>query len=78
MIVNFFLCTFIGSGEQGQKVAAATYLKNFTRRNLEGDNPQSNVSKEFKDQLLQALLQVEPEILKVLVEVVCEISPFLA
>ncbi|XP_031396138.1 importin beta-like SAD2 homolog isoform X3 [Punica granatum] len=58
-----------GNGERGQKVAAATYLKNFTRRNLDGENPQSNVSKEFKDQLLRALLQVEPEILKVLIEV---------
>lgn len=31
----------------------------------------SKVSKEFKDQLMRALLQVEPAVLKVLVEVVC-------
>lgn len=51
-------------------MAAATYLKNFTRRNIDGGGPDSKVSKEFKDQLLLALLQVEPAVLKVLVEVV--------
>ncbi|KAJ6324749.1 hypothetical protein OIU76_011944 [Salix suchowensis] len=51
-----------GGGNNGQSVAAATYLKNFTRRNIDSENPnsKSNVSKEFKDQLMQSLLKVEP------------------
>lgn len=62
----------IGGENQGQKVAAATYLKNFTRRSINDDGTlSSKVSKEFKDQLMRALLQVEPAVLKVLVEAVC-------
>ncbi|KAJ6899691.1 hypothetical protein NC652_025981 [Populus alba x Populus x berolinensis] len=59
-----------GGGNNGQSVAAATYLKNFTRRNINSENPnsKSNVSKEFKDKLMRSLLQVEPSVLKVLVE----------
>ncbi|KAK7348003.1 hypothetical protein VNO80_22551 [Phaseolus coccineus] len=59
-----------GAGNQGQKIAAATYLKNLTRRNVNssGEKP-SNVSKEFKEQLMQVLLQVEFSVLKILVEV---------
>ncbi|RDX78950.1 Importin beta-like SAD2-like protein [Mucuna pruriens] len=57
-------------GNQGQRIAAATYLKNLTRRNVDinGVAP-SNVSKEFKEQLMQALLQVDLSVLKILVEV---------
>ncbi|EEF43160.1 protein transporter, putative [Ricinus communis] len=58
-----------GGETQGQRVAAATYLKNFTRRNINNDGPNSKVSKEFKDHLLQTSLQVESAVLKVLVEV---------
>ncbi|CAL5346787.1 unnamed protein product [Camellia sinensis] len=54
-----------GSDDPGQRIAAATYLKNFTRRNI----PSSKVSKEFRDALLRALLQVDSAVLKVLVEV---------
>ncbi|KAL9325705.1 hypothetical protein ACSQ67_006350 [Phaseolus vulgaris] len=59
-----------GAESQGQKIAAATYLKNLTRRNVNssGEKP-SNVSKEFKEQLMQVLLQVEFSVLKILVEV---------
>ncbi|KAF8017772.1 hypothetical protein BT93_H2847 [Corymbia citriodora subsp. variegata] len=65
----FHLLALATGGEnQGLKVAAATYLKNYIRRTI-GENPSLEVGKEFKDQLMQALLQVEPEILKVLVEV---------
>ncbi|XP_030507161.2 importin beta-like SAD2 homolog [Cannabis sativa] len=49
---------------QGQKLAAATYLKNLTWRKID-----EGVSKEFKDQLLRALLLVEQPLLKVLTEV---------
>ncbi|CAK8563851.1 unnamed protein product [Lathyrus sativus] len=67
----FHLLSISTGGEnQGQKIAAATYLKNHTRRNVDssGATP-SNVSKEFKDLLMQALLQVEFPVLKILVEV---------
>ena len=60
----------IGDGDQGMRVAAATYLKNFTRRNLESSLSSSELYKEFRDQLAQALLRVEPAILRVLIEVV--------
>ena len=60
----------IGDGDQGMRVAAATYLKNFTRRNLESHLCSSEVYKEFRDQLAQALLRAEPAILRVLIEVV--------
>lgn len=57
---------------QGVKIAAATYLKNLTRRNIDEDGgPHWKVGKEFKDQLLYTLLQVEPAVLKVLIEAVC-------
>ncbi|XP_050374323.1 uncharacterized protein LOC126791868 isoform X2 [Argentina anserina] len=68
----YYLISISAGGEnQGQKIAAATYLKNFTRKNVEGDvsNSKPKVSKEFKDQLLRALLQSEPAVVKVLVEV---------
>ncbi|XP_061992320.1 importin beta-like SAD2 isoform X2 [Rosa rugosa] len=68
----YYLLSISAGGEnQGQKIAAATYLKNFTRKNVEGDVSDSKpkVSKEFKDQLLRALLQSEPAVVKVLVEV---------
>ncbi|KAJ8766467.1 hypothetical protein K2173_022526 [Erythroxylum novogranatense] len=61
----FSLLSIVAGGETpGQKVAAATYLKNFTRRNIVN----SQVSKEFKDALLRTLLQVDSVLLKVLVE----------
>ncbi|KDP27986.1 hypothetical protein JCGZ_19066 [Jatropha curcas] len=66
----FSILSIAAGGEnQGQRVAAATYLKNFTRRNINGDSPNSKVSKEFKDHLLRTLLIVEPAVLKALVEV---------
>lgn len=52
------------------RVAAATYLKNFARRNLETSLSSSELYKEFRDQLAQASLRVEPAILRVLIEVV--------
>lgn len=69
--VRYHIILSIGGENQGQKVAAATYLKNFTRQSINDDGALSKVSKEFKEHLLQALLQVEPVVLKVLVEAVC-------
>uniref|UniRef100_A0A1J3IUD6 Importin beta-like SAD2-like protein n=1 Tax=Noccaea caerulescens TaxID=107243 RepID=A0A1J3IUD6_NOCCA len=57
-----------GGENPSQRVAAATYLKNFTRKNIGTEGTISEVSKEFKDQLLLALLQAEPALLKVLLE----------
>ncbi|MED6120292.1 hypothetical protein PIB30_019443 [Stylosanthes scabra] len=68
----FYLLSISTRGEdQGQKAAAATYLKNLTRRNIDSSSGStiSGVSKEFKEQLMQALLQAEFNVLKILVEV---------
>ncbi|KAJ9536856.1 hypothetical protein OSB04_029589 [Centaurea solstitialis] len=54
----------VGGENHGQSIAAATYLKNLTRRNT----IDSRVSKEFRDALVRALLQAEPAVLKVLIE----------
>ncbi|KAG1326119.1 putative importin beta-like SAD2 [Cocos nucifera] len=57
-----------GGDSQGLRVAAATYLKNFTRRHMEEDPSNPELHNEFRNQLALALLQVEPAVLKVLVE----------
>ncbi|CAO2150244.1 unnamed protein product [Urochloa humidicola] len=62
------LAVAAGDGDQGVRVAAATYLKNFTRRNMEGSLSSSELYKEFRDQLAQVLLRVESAILRVLIE----------
>ncbi|XP_043710645.1 importin beta-like SAD2 [Telopea speciosissima] len=65
----FSLVSIATGGEnQGQRIAAATYLKNFTGRRIGGNNPSSKVSNEFRTCLLGALLQSELAVLKVLVE----------
>ncbi|RZC88230.1 hypothetical protein C5167_016031 [Papaver somniferum] len=53
-----------GCESQGQKIAAATYLKNFTKRHIDS----SKISVEFRNRFVQALLQSEPAVLKILVE----------
>lgn len=65
-----FSCVFVGGGNLGQKIAAAAYLKNFTKRQIEGGLSSLKVDCEFKNRLMEALLQVEPAVLKVLVEAV--------
>ncbi|KAJ4831317.1 hypothetical protein Tsubulata_044640, partial [Turnera subulata] len=57
-----------GGEDHGLRVAAAAYLKNFARRNIDAQNPNSQVSKEFKDQLLTTLLGADPPVLKLLVD----------
>ena len=68
--LDWFCGIFLGGETQGLNVAAAAYLKNFTRRNIESENASFQVTNEFKDQLIQALLRVQPSVLKILVEVV--------
>ncbi|KAI4303071.1 hypothetical protein MLD38_038747 [Melastoma candidum] len=58
-----------GGKTKGVRIAAAAYLKNYAGRNLEREIALSIREKDFKDQLMDALLRVEPEILKLLVEV---------
>ncbi|OVA16680.1 Importin-beta [Macleaya cordata] len=53
-----------GGENQGQKIASATYLKNFIRRHIDS----SKASSDFRNRLVQALLQSEPAVLKILVE----------
>lgn len=60
----------IGGENEGQKVAAATYLKNFIRRRIESTETNLEITKAFRDALVRALLQAEPTALKVLVEAV--------
>lgn len=60
----------VGDGNQGQKVAAATYLKNLIRRNVYSESQTSSFSKEFKERLLESLLRVELPVLRILVEAV--------
>ncbi|XP_015062518.2 importin beta-like SAD2 homolog [Solanum pennellii] len=65
----FTLLSIAIEGENGgQKVAAATYLKNFTRRNVDSIDTNSGITKEFRDAFVRALLQAEPMTLKILVE----------
>ncbi|KAL5554718.1 hypothetical protein UlMin_042119, partial [Ulmus minor] len=64
-----FLFLALEAGDEVQKIVAATYLKNFTRRNIDDAHQPSKVSKEFKDKLFLVLLQAQPPVLKVLVEV---------
>ncbi|CAA6653919.1 unnamed protein product [Spirodela intermedia] len=52
----------------GQRIAAATYLKNFTKRLMGSDNLPPEAHCKFRNQLVQAVLQSEPAVLKVLVE----------
>ncbi|KAH9766423.1 Importin N-terminal domain-containing protein [Citrus sinensis] len=65
-----FCLLYIASGgeNQGLRIAAAMYLKNLTRRNIDSNASCTNISKEFKDQLMRVLLQAEPSVLKVLLE----------
>jgi len=62
---------FTGSDNQGLRIAASTYLKNFTRRHMERKPYSLELHIEFRNQLAQALLRVEPAVLKVLIEAVC-------
>lgn len=64
----------IGGENGGQKVAGATYLKNFIRRRIESTETNLEITKAFRDALVCALLQAEPTALKVLVEAVSDLG----
>ncbi|XP_047330532.1 importin beta-like SAD2 homolog isoform X2 [Impatiens glandulifera] len=65
---SFSLLSICTGDDPGQRIAAATYLKNFTRRRIDMNDPNKKLSKEFRNALVLALLQAEPSVLKVLVE----------
>nr|XP_027120808.1 uncharacterized protein LOC113737861 [Coffea arabica] len=70
--INTTTTTATGGENQGLKLAAATYLKNFVQRNCDTNHsPNSTASTEFKDALMRALLQAEPPVLKLLIQAVC-------
>lgn len=75
MKFNFASVSNVDGKNQYLKVAAATYLKNFTRRSIDKDDAGSSmVVKRFKDALLGALLKADPPVLKLLIETVSNIG----
>ncbi|KAJ3681318.1 hypothetical protein LUZ60_015807 [Juncus effusus] len=53
---------------QGLRIASATYLKNLIKRFINGKVLSPDLHKEFRNSLAEALLKVEPSVLKVLLE----------
>lgn len=69
---SFSIFFFAGGQEKGQRIASATYLKNFLRTHwTEGKllSPQERL--EFRNQLVEVLLRVDGLVLKLLAEAVC-------
>lgn len=69
---SFSMFFFAGGQEKGQRIASATYLKNFLRTHwTEGKllSPQERL--EFRNQLVEVLLRVDGLVLKLLAEAVC-------
>lgn len=67
------LFAFVGTGgpEKGQRVAAATYLKNFLRSHWSDEKTMSVEERiEFRNQLMEVLLRVDGLVLKLLAEAV--------
>ena len=68
--VCVWLC-LAGGQEKGQRVAAASYLKNFLRAHWSEENamlPEERL--EFRNQLLEVLLRVDGLVVKLLAEAV--------
>ncbi|MQM04400.1 hypothetical protein Taro_037202 [Colocasia esculenta] len=57
-----------GGGSGGGRIAAATYLKNFTKRWLGSESLAPEARCEFRNQLVQALLRADFAVLRILVE----------
>lgn len=73
------LCLIYSGGrEKGIRVAAATYLKNFLKAHWNAEGALSSEEKlEFRNQLLDELLQVDGLVLKLLAEAVSSMNIFL-
>jgi hypothetical protein len=73
-VPEFSLCLLLLSAEgddKGQRVAAATYLKNFLRNHWnEEDAIPAQERLKFRNQLVDALLRVDSIVLKLLAEAV--------
>lgn len=70
-MVNRVLVFVAGGPEKGQRVAAATYLKNFLRCHWSEENAMSPEERlEFRDHLMEILLRVDGIVLKLLAEAV--------
>jgi hypothetical protein len=71
-VPKFALCLLMlaaGGPEKGQRVAAATYLKNFLRSHWSEENAMSPEERlEFRNQLMEVLLRVDGIVLKLLAE----------
>ena len=60
-----------GGQEKGQRIAAATYLKNFVKKNWSDETIMSPDERlEFRNQLVEVLLRVDGLVLKILAEAV--------
>lgn len=71
VIINRLLVFVAGGPEKGQRVAAATYLKNFLRSHWSEENAMSPEERlEFRNQLMEVLLRVDGIVLKLLAEAV--------
>lgn len=69
---GFAMCVLslsAGGQDQGQRTAAATYLKNYVRNHWSRGGPsQINERLEFRNQLVHVLLEVDAPVLKLLAE----------
>lgn len=69
---GFAMCVLslsAGGQDQGQRTAAATYLKNYVRNHWSRGGPaQLNERLEFRNQLVHVLLEVDAPVLKLLAE----------
>lgn len=69
---GFAMCVLLlsaGGQDQGQRTAAATYLKNYIRNHWSRGGPaQLNERLEFRNQLVHVILEVDAPVLKLLAE----------
>lgn len=64
-----------GGQEKGQRIAAATYMKNFLKKNwIEETIMPFEERMEFRNQLVEMLLRVDGLVLKILAEAVRTIN----
>ncbi|KAG6548714.1 hypothetical protein Mapa_009869 [Marchantia paleacea] len=68
-MLQCFVSHLTGGDEKGQRVAAATYLKNFLRNHWSEESAMPTVERlEFRNQLVEVLLRVDGIVLKLLAE----------
>jgi hypothetical protein len=73
-MINWLLAFVAGGPEKGQRVAAATYLKNILRSHWIQENAMSVEERlELRNQLMEVLLRVDGVVLKLLAEAVSQL-----